>query len=475
MPSRCESGSASAGFSSPCCCSAPARSGLEAPARARGALRVPIRSASSSRGRRGAVAGEVSAPPYHVSFGNGFAYPADGSVATAASIASSAQSDAGARATANASGDAATVSLFGGEITVDALSAKARASTSGRTATGDLTRASITNLTVLGQPATPSANGRIALADWGYLITLEQGTDTSAGPDGAQAFHGFVAGIDVHLTAPHGNLPAGSEIEVGYAEVSVQAPAPPKPKSVPPGTKKRAKTPAGAGAEEPRARQQPDSPRALDAAAEADRRRLRLPGLRAGLVFGHVRRLPRRRPRELAPRRRHLRAARSADPGLLGRDRLLRRLERRRRQPSLAARLAGQRVLLRAPVRFLAAREERAVGEGGRGARLRRQHGRRRRNADPPPLRGPSRLAASTSATTARSTRPPTSLPGSTSRTSASRMSPAGCLRRRSPIPRRSRPRSCFRSRTSPRRAGSTPARWSARSPRAFPARRTRA
>ena len=195
-------------------------------------------------GQAAVVAGEVSAPPYHVSFGNGFAYPADGSVATAASIASSAQSDAGARATANASGDAATVSLFGGEITVDALSAKARASTSGRTATGDLTRASLTNLMVLGQPATATANGRIALADWGYLITLEQGTDTSAGPDGAQAFRGFVAGIDVHLTAPHGNLPAGSEIEVGYAEVNVQAPAPPKKeKPVPPGRKKNGKTP----------------------------------------------------------------------------------------------------------------------------------------------------------------------------------------------------------------------------------------
>jgi murein DD-endopeptidase MepM/ murein hydrolase activator NlpD len=192
-------------------------------------------------GQSGVVAGSVSAPPDHVSFGSAFAFPADGSVATAGSLAASAQSDSGTRATSNASGDAQTISLFGGEITATDASAKASASTSGRTATGDLASSSVTGLTVLGQPATPSANGRIALADWGYLVTLEQGTNTSAGPDGAQAFHGFVAAIDVHLTAPHGNLPAGSEIEIGYAEASVQAPAPPKQKPVPPATKRNNK------------------------------------------------------------------------------------------------------------------------------------------------------------------------------------------------------------------------------------------
>src|SRR3954447_3319500 len=194
-------------------------------------------------GQTGATAGAGSAPPYHVSFGNGFAYPADGSVATVGSFGVSAQSDAGTRATASASGEAQTVSLFGGEITVTAANAKAGGRTAGRTATGDLARSSVTGLTVLGQPATASANGRVALADWGYLITLEQGTDTSAGPGGAQAFHGFVTAIDVHLTADHGNLPAGSEIQIGYAEVNVQAPAPPKQKPVPPASKRAKKTP----------------------------------------------------------------------------------------------------------------------------------------------------------------------------------------------------------------------------------------
>ena len=189
-------------------------------------------------GQSGAQAGLVSAPPYRVSFGDGFTYPADGSVATTGSTATSATSDTGSHAVATASGQAQSVSLFGGEITADAVTGKASGSTLGRTARGGLGSSSISNLVVLGQPATAAPNGRIALADWGYLTTLEQGTDTSAGPGGAQAFDGFVTGLDVHLTAPHANLPAGSEIQVGYAEANVQAPAPKRQKPVAPSTPK---------------------------------------------------------------------------------------------------------------------------------------------------------------------------------------------------------------------------------------------
>ena len=194
-------------------------------------------------GQTGAQAGLVSAPPYRVSFGDGFAYPADGSVATTGATATSATSDTGSHAVASSSGQAQSVSLFGGEITADAVTGKASGSTLGRTARGGLGSSSISNLVVLGQPATVTPNGRIALADWGYLTTLEQGTDTSAGPGGAQAFDGFVTALDVHLTAPHANLPAGSEIQVGYAEVNVQAPAPKRQNPVAPGEPKKSKGP----------------------------------------------------------------------------------------------------------------------------------------------------------------------------------------------------------------------------------------
>ena len=194
-------------------------------------------------GQAGAQTGTVSAPPYHVSFGQGFTYPSDGSIATTGSLTASAQSDVGATATASASGQAQGVSLFGGEITADLVEGHAVASTRGKLASGSLSGSAVAGLTVLGQPSAVSANGRIALADWGYLTTLEQGFDRSAGPGAAQAFHGFVTALDIHLTALHNGVPAGTEIQVGYAEVNVQAPVPKKEKPVPPGTAHNKKTP----------------------------------------------------------------------------------------------------------------------------------------------------------------------------------------------------------------------------------------
>jgi murein DD-endopeptidase MepM/ murein hydrolase activator NlpD len=191
----------------------------------------------------GAQAGLVSAPPYRVSFGGGFAYPSDGSVVKTGSLTTSATSDTGTAANSSASGDIRAVSLFGGEITATSVVAKASGATQGRNARGSLAKSSISGLTVLGANAKVSPGARVALADWGYLITLEQGTDTSFGPRGAQRFHGFVTALDIHLTAPHGGLPAGSEIQVGYAEANVQAPSPKKTVPVPPGNKKSKKGP----------------------------------------------------------------------------------------------------------------------------------------------------------------------------------------------------------------------------------------
>ena len=191
-------------------------------------------------GQSGAEQGSVSAPPYHVSFGDGFAYPADGSAVTTGALTSSAQSDAGSTASASATGEARTVSLFGGEVTIDTASARASGFTRGYGASGSLSHSSVAGLTVLGQAAGVAPNGRVALADWGYLTTLAESTETSAGSNGAQAYHALVTAVDVHLTAAHGTLPAGSEIQFGYADVSVQAPvrSKPKPPARHPGSKK---------------------------------------------------------------------------------------------------------------------------------------------------------------------------------------------------------------------------------------------
>ena len=88
---------------------------------------------------------------------------------------------------------------------------------------------------MLGSATAAAPNGRVELGDWGYLVTLEQGTDVSSGAGGTQGFHGFVTALAVHLTAPHGSLPAGAEIRIGYAEANVQASVGPAPKPVAPG------------------------------------------------------------------------------------------------------------------------------------------------------------------------------------------------------------------------------------------------
>jgi Peptidase family M23 len=186
-------------------------------------------------GQAGASAGVISSPPDHAAFGAGFAYPADGSIVSTGAISASASTTSSTSATAAATSQVGSLSLFGGEVTATAVEGTARGLTRGRSARGDFSGASISGLTVLGVAAAAGPNGRVALGDWGYAVTLEQGTDRSSGAGGYQGYHGFVTALAVHLTAAHGTLPAGSEIRVGYAEASVQASAPPAPKPVVPG------------------------------------------------------------------------------------------------------------------------------------------------------------------------------------------------------------------------------------------------
>ncbi len=186
-------------------------------------------------GQAGSSAGVISSPPDHAAFGSAFAYPADGSVVSTGAISASASTTSGISATAAATSQVGSLTLFGGEVTATAIEGTARGSTRGRSARGDFSGASVSGLTVLGAAATAAPNGRVALGDWGYAVTLEQGTDRSSAAGGYQGYHGFLTALAIHLTAAHGNLPAGSEIQVGYAEASVQASAPPAPKPVVPG------------------------------------------------------------------------------------------------------------------------------------------------------------------------------------------------------------------------------------------------
>ena len=173
----------------------------------------------------GATSTAVSAPPNAVGFTSGFAYPADGSVLTTGPISVSATTDVAANARSTASTSVGSLSLFGGEVTASSIIAHATGSTTGQSATGNLGGSSLTGLTVGGVAQSASPNGRVALGDWGYAITLEQAEVRSASGQ-TQSYRGYITALDIHLTADHGGLSAGSEILVGYAEAWVQAAKP---------------------------------------------------------------------------------------------------------------------------------------------------------------------------------------------------------------------------------------------------------
>ena len=129
--------------------------------------------------------------------------------------------------------DGWAVATDSGEITADAVTGETHALASTASASGDIGVTALTTLVVLGQAITPTANQQIPLADWGYAIALEQKSQRVDTP--TPGYHGFVTALDVFLTADHGGLPAGSEVQIGYAEANAQA-SEPAPLPVAPST-----------------------------------------------------------------------------------------------------------------------------------------------------------------------------------------------------------------------------------------------
>jgi murein DD-endopeptidase MepM/ murein hydrolase activator NlpD len=166
----------------------------------------------------------VASPPDAAAAGGAFGYPADGSVVSAQSTTANAVTAVPKNASAKAESDVTALSLFRGEITADAVVARTSAGTGYLDAGGNATGSTVTNLAFGGRPVSGT---RIALGDWGLLTIGAQTVDRSA-PEGTRGYRGQVTELDVHLTADHGGLPAGSEIQVGYAESVVQT-APPAP------------------------------------------------------------------------------------------------------------------------------------------------------------------------------------------------------------------------------------------------------
>ena len=198
--------------------------GAQGPARTPGAAATAWAVKVSVPNTNGAATTSVSSPPNAApAAGGSFAYPSDGSVVSAQSTTASATTVVTRNASASAESVVTAVRLFAGEITADAVTARASAGTGPSGAGGNQNGSGVTNLVAEGQPV---AGGHVDFP-WGTLTLGATGVDRSA-PQGAKGYRGFVTELDVHLTADHGGLPAGSEIQIGYAEAAAQT-APPAP------------------------------------------------------------------------------------------------------------------------------------------------------------------------------------------------------------------------------------------------------
>ncbi len=163
------------------------------------------------------VAGYVDAVSTSAAAPVSFSYPEDGSIVRSQSVAARSWA---ARVNARARTDLRAVSLFGGEITVDAVVARSWASA--RTGEESFDGTAVTNLTVLGQAVQPAADLRVPLGDWGHLTLLQERSQSTEG----RAVRGWVTVLDVRLDADHAALPIGTRILVGYAEASALSPKP---------------------------------------------------------------------------------------------------------------------------------------------------------------------------------------------------------------------------------------------------------
>jgi murein DD-endopeptidase MepM/ murein hydrolase activator NlpD len=188
------------------------------------------------------VAGSVEAPPEAVALGGGFSYPSEGGGVNSGAITASATAGVDKEsATAEASSEVQGISLFGGEVTASRVAAHVRASADQKSGNGDLGGSTVEGLTVLGQGVGVGPGVRVGLADWGYAIILAEGTTPAQ-----RAYRGFVTALEIHLTADHAGLPAGSVISFGFAEATVAAPPPPPKPTTKPATTTPKPTP-GAG------------------------------------------------------------------------------------------------------------------------------------------------------------------------------------------------------------------------------------
>jgi murein DD-endopeptidase MepM/ murein hydrolase activator NlpD len=198
--------------------SAPARKATGTPTAEAFAIQVSV------PGGGGSTGGAVSGPP-DASASGAFSYPADGSIARAASVSASVVGKAGrpgATTSAGATAQASSLSLFGGEITVGSVVARASVKAGGGPRRADLNQSAVSNLVVLGQAVSGAPGSSASYGSWGTVSVL-QASSSSFGGKGTDGVQAKVTGLVVHLNADHLGAPAGTDIVVGYTDVSAEA------------------------------------------------------------------------------------------------------------------------------------------------------------------------------------------------------------------------------------------------------------
>ena len=179
-------------------------------------------------GQPGASVAAIGGPASTTGAADAYAYPADGSVARIGPAATSITIRAGAEPSVRAAADVVAISLFNGEITADGITLRAAAGVGATGATAGGEGSSVRNVVALGQGMAATPGASMALADWGSATVLPASAErTSTGP--TFKGHATVVGLRVVLTAPHGGLPAGSEILVGSVDATATAPPPAAP------------------------------------------------------------------------------------------------------------------------------------------------------------------------------------------------------------------------------------------------------
>ncbi|MFL5930097.1 MAG: choice-of-anchor P family protein [Gaiellaceae bacterium] len=181
---------------------------------------------ASVPGGGGATAGAVSGPPDARGGGGAFSYPADGSIIRASSVSSSVTGKAGRAGettSADATAEATGLSLFGGEITVGSVVAKASVKAGGGPRSAQISSSSVSGLVVLGQAVATAPGSSAAYGSWGSVSVLQE-SSSSFGGQGTDGVQAKVTGLVVHLSAEHAGAPAGTDIVIGYTDVAAEAP-----------------------------------------------------------------------------------------------------------------------------------------------------------------------------------------------------------------------------------------------------------